>query len=119
MGSVYIFIILTTLGLIVMVVLKIFKANLPIAEKPYTKLRKMFLWNYIIRLVFDACIELTLVMILNRMPGSMIFKSHNFLEFMDFAYTILFNILICIGPIFIIIFYNLNFDHWSSDAFFN
>ena len=117
MGSVYIFILLTTLGLIGMLLLKLFSAKLSWAGKPYDKLKEIFLWNYIIRLVFEACIELTFVMILNTSPQARIFESSNFLEFMDYMYTILFNILICIGPIFIVVFYNMNYAKWETDEF--
>ena len=68
MGSVYIFILLTTLGLIGMLLLKLFSSKVSWAGKPYKKLKELFLWNYVIRLVFEACIELTFVMILNTSP---------------------------------------------------
>ena len=112
MGSIYMLILLTTVGLIVMLLLLTIKSRLKWALTPFRKLKEILLWNYIIRLIFEVCIELTFVLIFNTTPHKKIIHSKNILEFLDHAYTILFNILICIGPAFIIIFYNFNFSYW-------
>ena len=117
MGSVYIFMILTTLGLLLMLVFLAIKSSFSCAKRLYDKLYETLLWNHIIRLVFEACIELTFVMILNTDLNSRIHEGSNLLELMDYVYTMLFNILICLGPFFIIIFYNYHFDKWEADVF--
>ena len=66
MGSVYIIIMLTTLALILMLCLAPIKSKVNRASSMYNYLRKALLWNYLIRLVFEACIELTFVMILSK-----------------------------------------------------
>ena len=36
---------------------------------------------------------------------------------MDYVYTIIFNILLCTFPIFVIVFYTINFKHWETEEF--
>ena len=111
--------ILTTLGLFLMIFFLAIKNSFSSTKKIYNMLYKALLWNYIIRLVFEACIELTFVMILNTNLTDRIQESSNLLELMDYVYTMLFNALICLSPPFIIIFYNYHFDSWEADVFVN
>ena len=117
MGSVYIFIICTTIGLIFLLFSWAMRTKLRFAEKSYTKLKSAFVWNYIIRLIYECCLELTFVMILNSNPIERLFNASTFLESMDYIYTIIFNILLFAFPVFVILFYSINFKHWESEEF--
>ena len=98
MGSVYIFILLTTLALFLMLFLSIFKSKVARVNTIYEYLNEALLWNYLIRLVFECCIELTFVLIFNGISFTNIFGSRNFLEFLDYAYTLIFSFCIIFCP---------------------
>ena len=117
MGTIYIMIIVTTIALLVMIMLIPLKSKFETANKMYARLSDFLLWNFLIRLVFEACIELTFVMILNNDAYTRVTDETSLLDKMDYMYTLLFNFGICALPIFIIVFYNWKFDRWEDEDF--
>ena len=69
MGALYITILLTTVCSVILLILTLFKSKFKAALTVHTKLKKALLWNFIIRLVYETCIELSFVMILNDRPA--------------------------------------------------
>ena len=65
MGTIYIIMIGTTFALMLLIMMIPLKGKFETANKIHDKLSHALLWNFLIRLVFEACIELTFVMILN------------------------------------------------------
>ena len=61
MGSIYIFMLATIVGLFSILVFSVFRFG----RRFQTKLENFFLWNWVIRLFMEACLELSFAVILN------------------------------------------------------
>ena len=117
MGTIYIIMIATTFAVLLMILMIPLRGKFETANKIHAKLSHALLWNFLIRLIFEACIELTFVMILNDGVLKKVVEEASILDKMDYLYTMLFNFGICALPIFIIVFYNWRFDHWEDPEF--
>jgi hypothetical protein len=66
MGSIYIFMLLTIIGLILIVLLSVISKSVKIAQKAQSFLINFLCWNWVIRLIIQACLELSFAVILNK-----------------------------------------------------
>jgi len=66
MGSIYIFMLLTIIGLILIVLLSVISKSVKIAQKAQSFLINFLCWNWVIRLIIQASLELSFAVILNK-----------------------------------------------------
>jgi len=66
LGSIYIFMLLTVVCLIIIVILEPIKKSVGIARKIQQKLIDFFCWNFIMRLLIETCIEIQFAIQLKR-----------------------------------------------------
>ena len=104
MGSIYIFMLATILGLFLIMILSVTRFR-----KAQQKLENFLLWNWIIRLIIAASLELSFAILLNWPFMENITKPKSFLEFLDYAMTIFVTFLLLALPIFILFFYTKYF----------
>lgn len=110
MGSVYIFMLGTVFGLILIVILQPIKGCHPRLEKIQNWLKTFFLWNWVIRLILEAALELSFVVILQYDFLSNLKNAGGFFEGVDYLMTYLVIFGLIFLPCFILVFYCKNFD---------
>jgi hypothetical protein len=84
----------------------------------YEKFKKFFLWNYIIRLIFEATMELSFCVLLNLKfggldsPGDLLAG-----EWFSIGCAIFLGLCVLASPIVIWVFYNRHFDKLHEEEF--
>jgi len=113
MGSIYIFMLVTIFGLFMILVLSVFRFG----KRWQRKLRNFFCWNWVIRLVMEACLELSFAVILNWPFIPQVTTATTFMQTLDYILTIVVAILLGALPLFIIVFYCWNFRKLGNEDF--
>lgn len=117
MGSVFVIFTFTLLGLIMIIILYPLTINSFFIRKQHHKLKDFLMWNFCIRLVLEAGIEIIISSLLN-------------IRFADFygvpwgaklnkILAIFFAVLFLVSPVLISFFYCWNFHRLQEDKFAN
>jgi hypothetical protein len=113
LGSVFVFILATAILLLLSVLLSIFGFWCLVTLNAYIK--KQLCWNFVIRLTFETCLELTFCVYFNLLHGDCNYEYLG--SWMNYYFSILFAILLTATPIFIMSFYHWHFSKLSEDEF--
>jgi len=82
----------------------------------HDKLKALFLWNFVIRLVFETCLMLSFALIINlALVGHS--KIENWLEAYDRGLAYLLALAMVLLPLFILWFYCKNFGKMGDTKF--
>ena len=113
MGSIYIFMLATIIGLFLILLFSVFRFG----RRFQKKLENFFLWNWVIRLVMEACLELSFAIILNWPFLPYMTTATTFFQTIDYLITIIVAILLGALPLFIVVFYCGNFRKLGDEDF--
>lgn len=114
LGSLYIIILLTGLGLLLTLILLPFK-RIACCKKVNGKLKKFLHWNFVIRLIIEGSMDLTFTAYFNLKYAN--FSVRYYGSFVNYILAIMFGILLISTPIFIIVFYGINFRKLHDKKF--
>jgi len=118
MGSVYIIMMITIVFLLVILLMIPLRPLGWCVRSVHDRLKAFFLWNFVIRLVFEACLELTFAVIID-LPFAWkgIREVENWLEGFDFALAMVLTVVVVLLPFFILYFYCKNFEKLGDEKF--
>lgn len=111
MGSIYIFMLVTVVGFILMPFTTLLRRLHPRIAKFDHQLKAFFLWNWCIRLILEAALELSFTCMLNWYFLGNIANPKTTFEMIDYSITIIVTISLIALPFFIAIFYNV---YWAK-----
>lgn len=114
MGSIYVFMFITVLGFMLMPFTTIVRRLHPRIASFDAKLKAFFLWNWCIRLILEAALELSFACMLGMYFIDRITNPGTALAFMDYVLTIVVTICLVALPFFIAIFYNIHWKYVSN-----
>jgi len=118
MGSVYLITMITTVCLGLILIMIPLRPLGWCVQSAHDKLKAYFLWNFVIRLVFEACLELTFAVIINL---AFVFSGEspigNWLEAYDRGIAFLMALAVVLLPLFILWFYCKNFEKMDDPEF--
>jgi len=117
MGSVYIIMLITIVALALIVVLIPCRSTCQVMLKFHDKLKGYFLWNFVIRLIFEACLELSISVIINLHFTHDIKASSTWIEAFDYVLAIFMAVCLVSMPVFILVFYCRNFERLEDSEF--
>lgn len=114
LGSLYVIILLTVVALFLTVILLPFK-RIRCCKKVNGTLKKHLHWNFVIRLIIEGSMDLTFTTYFNLMYAR--FSVRYYGSFINYIFAILFAILLIASPVFIIVFYGVNFKKLHDQKF--
>jgi len=109
MGSIFVIFMVTILGLIIVLVGHF------IFPRWITKLKKILIWNFCIRLVLETAIEIIFCTILNLRFSQ--WNTSHWSEQLNYCFAIFFAGLYLTSPITISLFFCVNFKHLTNEKF--
>jgi len=85
----------------------------------YTKLKKYFLWNFMLRLLLEAGLELAFCCVLNLRYGNVFTYTEpvGFGSAFNFFCAVFFTVVLCCMPLAILVAYCCNFDKLGDEDF--
>jgi len=119
MGSIYVIILVTIVGLLLIVLLTPCTRNTTegYAYRFREWLKSKFLMNFIIMLILESTLELSFTCMLNYKYVPELARATTFFQVMDYLITAVVIVLVLGLPFFILIFYCKNFDRLKDEEF--
>jgi len=113
MGSIFVIFVFSFLMLTIILILYFIQCCVTPARRIYERIKSYFLWNFMIRLVFEASLELVFCCVLNITYGNIFDYDEENVGVgskINFYFSVFIGVLILASPLLILLFYNFNFE---------